>query len=353
MKNCFIIMSSSDVISGGRILRKTDFDRIYHDFLKRAVEEFEINGQRYFNCISRYTEHDSALMKGVVNDLNEADLVIADLTGGDPNVMYELGIRHALRRGTIMVTQNAGEVPNDILNHITIPYAYNVENDSSQNYLEFKTRLHKRMREIIELKEQDSPVLEHVYVEQDKADLQLKNIKQVVRNYNMLCEDYAMIRDMLHSEVYTGKKQGDYLRESIYLILKGMRTKLKRLDMSTFPNSLYANIVATTDLLSDLIENFKIDCKLVTLSPNGFISEDCSVQDIINKKIVDPHALKVDGNVEYITIKDVFGTGLNSLKMYSLNDLKIFIDNELRVLGVKDDWRLWEDNVDGLKKFVS
>ena len=34
-----------------------------------------------------------------------ADVMVADVSGGNANVMYELGIRHALRRGaTVLIT---------------------------------------------------------------------------------------------------------------------------------------------------------------------------------------------------------------------------------------------------------
>src|ERR1043166_10028507 len=45
-----------------------------------------------------------AITRDVVQWLATADLVIVDLTDLNPNVFYELGVRHALRaNGTIMI----------------------------------------------------------------------------------------------------------------------------------------------------------------------------------------------------------------------------------------------------------
>lgn len=49
-----------------------------------------------------------AVTKDIIGRLAEADLVVADLTDLNPNVFYELGIRHALRgSGTIMMLDRA------------------------------------------------------------------------------------------------------------------------------------------------------------------------------------------------------------------------------------------------------
>lgn len=45
------------------------------------------------------------IMRQVIAALDRADLVVADVTGGNPSVMYELGIRHCIGLPTITVRQ--------------------------------------------------------------------------------------------------------------------------------------------------------------------------------------------------------------------------------------------------------
>src|SRR5690606_41249084 len=53
-------------------------------------------------------------------ELLEADIVIADHSTANPNALYELGIRHALRpRTTIVISEEKLPYPFD-LNHISI-----------------------------------------------------------------------------------------------------------------------------------------------------------------------------------------------------------------------------------------
>jgi hypothetical protein len=52
----------------------------------------------------------------------EADLVVADLTDGNPNVYYELGLAHALRKRVILLTQEAAALPFDLRAYRVVEY---------------------------------------------------------------------------------------------------------------------------------------------------------------------------------------------------------------------------------------
>jgi hypothetical protein len=54
------------------------------------------------------------IMQQVWNSVRAAQVVVADLTGLNANVMYELGVAHALGKPTILITQNAAELPFDV-----------------------------------------------------------------------------------------------------------------------------------------------------------------------------------------------------------------------------------------------
>ena len=58
----------------------------------------------------------------VLNLIKNADYLIADLTGRNPNVYYELGFAHSQKKKVVMITQSIGDVPFDLRNQRMIEY---------------------------------------------------------------------------------------------------------------------------------------------------------------------------------------------------------------------------------------
>ena len=76
-----------------------DFNRIYAELLKPALEDA---GCEVFRADEEQRAGD--IRSDMFQELLVADLVLADLTLDNPNVWYELGVRHALRaRGVVLV----------------------------------------------------------------------------------------------------------------------------------------------------------------------------------------------------------------------------------------------------------
>jgi len=77
-----------------------NWNYIYDKIIRPAVEDSGLD----FECKrSRATRGN--VIKQIIKDLNESDLVIADMTDHNANVCYELGIRHGLTVGTILLAQ--------------------------------------------------------------------------------------------------------------------------------------------------------------------------------------------------------------------------------------------------------
>ncbi len=101
---CFVIMPFSDC--GG-----WTGDRWTQFFDAELAPVIEGRGYR---CV-RSTADRGNILKDIVQYLASAHVVLADLTGLNPNVLYELGIRHSLSRRTLMITQgDPGELPFDL-----------------------------------------------------------------------------------------------------------------------------------------------------------------------------------------------------------------------------------------------
>ena len=56
--------------------------------------------------------------------INSARVLVAELTNRNPNVLYELGLAHALHKPVVLVCSNEADVPFD-LRHVRVIY-YNM-----------------------------------------------------------------------------------------------------------------------------------------------------------------------------------------------------------------------------------
>jgi len=88
------------------------------------------------------------VVQTVQEEIARADIVIADLTGSNPNVMYELGFAHALRKPVLpVVQQKVGHVPADIAGHLFFVYDPSKPDELRRNIQTWVVRYHnERMR---------------------------------------------------------------------------------------------------------------------------------------------------------------------------------------------------------------
>ena len=64
------------------------------------------------------------LMQGIWERINQSRVIVAEMTGRNPNVLYELGIAHTLGKPVVMVTQSIDYVPSDLRHLRCIIYDY-------------------------------------------------------------------------------------------------------------------------------------------------------------------------------------------------------------------------------------
>jgi O-acetyl-ADP-ribose deacetylase (regulator of RNase III) len=100
---CFVIMPY-----GKRVVEdlEIDFDALFDDFIRPAGEA------AHFDVVRSDRELASGvIMPRLFSAIYSADLVVADITYQNPNVYYELGVRHALRaRGTLLIRRIGGDL---------------------------------------------------------------------------------------------------------------------------------------------------------------------------------------------------------------------------------------------------
>jgi len=96
-----------------------EFQPIYDDHIKPTLESEDLILKRGDDFFS-----DKAIMHDIWSATNQCKLVIADCTGKNPNVFYELGFAHAIGKPAIMITQDIDDIPFDLRHLRVISYKY-------------------------------------------------------------------------------------------------------------------------------------------------------------------------------------------------------------------------------------
>lgn len=75
-----------------------DFDELYSDVIVPKCKLFGYKSVRADEC---YTT--TAIIQDIIKEITDASVIIADVTMDNPNVFYELGYAHALKKPTILL----------------------------------------------------------------------------------------------------------------------------------------------------------------------------------------------------------------------------------------------------------
>ena len=62
------------------------------------------------------------ILVDIWQSINGADFVIADITGRNPNVLYELGVAHTLAKPVLIISRHAADIPIDLSTRRIILY---------------------------------------------------------------------------------------------------------------------------------------------------------------------------------------------------------------------------------------
>lgn len=91
-------------------IRKLDFERVHRELIEPALSRLHISARTTEAVVEA-----GNIREDMFHLLMTADLVIADVTLHNPNVYYELGIRHAFRdRFTFMIRSKGQDYPFDL-----------------------------------------------------------------------------------------------------------------------------------------------------------------------------------------------------------------------------------------------
>lgn len=150
-KTCFVIspIGKKGTESYSRFREVLDY------VIKPGVEN---SGYRLKVIRADDIERAGSFIKDILESLLNSYVVIADLTENNPNVFYELGVRHSLSPRTILIAQSVDDIPSDLREYRTVIYSTTAKGAS-----EFGTKLVKYLDEIsAEPTRSDNPVLDRL-----------------------------------------------------------------------------------------------------------------------------------------------------------------------------------------------
>jgi len=112
-KMCFVIAPISEQ---GSLIRYRS-DNVLDFIIKPAATTKNYKVQRADDLSTP-----GVITEQIVERIKHDDLVIADLTGGNPNVFYELAVRHAVSKPTIQIIEQGEHPPFDVAGMRTISF---------------------------------------------------------------------------------------------------------------------------------------------------------------------------------------------------------------------------------------
>jgi sulfatase modifying factor 1 len=119
-----------------------EFDEVYQQGIKPTWEELDF---RVLRADEEFHVHD-IMCRAICQNIQRARFIVADMTGRNPNVFYELGLAHAFGKPVILITQHKDDVPFDLQ---SIPYInYGV---GEENIAELRGGLKKMVQGLLEM----------------------------------------------------------------------------------------------------------------------------------------------------------------------------------------------------------
>jgi hypothetical protein len=107
---CFVVMPFSS----------EELNDVYEYFIKPAIEgKCELKCERGDDVFGS-----NVIMEDIRGAIEKARLVVADLTGKNANVFYEVGIAHTLNKPVLLLSQSMNDVPFDLRHRRVLLYDY-------------------------------------------------------------------------------------------------------------------------------------------------------------------------------------------------------------------------------------
>jgi len=200
----FVIMP----FSGTECCSEEKWNEIYEHIFIPAIEN---SG---YKC-ERALPSTGSLIESIIYKLKESSIVLADITDKNPNVFYELGVRHSLSNRTIIVAQDPKYIPSDLKGYWAIIYG-----TGPKDVDKFKNDIKRIITEIESNPDkEDNPVSK--FIKSENIIISKYKQKEDVKKLNSLLTEFSGNRIILQEYLFGGIENTSVIvLNSLELLLK-------------------------------------------------------------------------------------------------------------------------------------
>lgn len=110
-------MADTDLFAFVLMPFNAEYNDVYKFGIKEAATSLGIRAERVDE--QKFTE---GMLERIYRQIDYADIIIADMSGQNPNVFYEVGYAHAKNKICILLTKDANDIPFDLKHRRHIIY---------------------------------------------------------------------------------------------------------------------------------------------------------------------------------------------------------------------------------------
>lgn len=283
IEDCFIIMPIADPEG----YDKGHFNKVYEDIIKVACQNANFNPVRADEVKQTNLIHLDILQK-----LIDSPMAICDLSNRNPNVLFELGLRQAFDKPTVLV-QECGT-----------PKIFDI---SPLRYTEYRKEL--KYREVIEDQESIANAIKATKEATDKGE----GINSIVALLSL--SSPASLKDV--SENDTAKMMQIIMSEMNDLRTDFRRTLRKIDDKKSFDERLQYNVSERSTSIGHRINEIKADLDLL----NTAITKNAPIE--VKKLYYD----KIQDNAESLLTINLSKSSIEIIKNLQRNAEYLFVNS--------------------------
>lgn len=214
-KECFFITPIGE--DGSEVRDRSD--KLMEYVIEEAVSDYGYSVTR-----ADRMDQPGSITSQVIQKTVESDLVIADLTGHNPNVFYELAVRHATGEPCIQLIESTDTIPFDISDLRTVKYGLGVQ-EADQARESIRSQLESLNDEDTEF---DNPISRSAEMKslRESTDPSDQNLAEVLEQlsrletkmnkleHDMMASEKTTLEDVNTKEIKTVKIDGEEYRIS-------------------------------------------------------------------------------------------------------------------------------------------